>query len=409
MSHPALSRLCPALTLVVSLALVPQIAASQTADEAEATGDGVQVEAVDDAAEAQRLAEEEAARVAAEAEAEAEAETARLAEIATATAACMDAVGPPSAQEPVSQAAQAARFDALRDGRADCTRAVDLDPEAGGPLFHLATIAQARARHDEAVALYERAAEAGIAAAHTRLGDYHNFGIGRIRPDVDQAVEDYRTASAMGDPAGTTTLAFMYRLGRGVPRDSARMVELFRTASDQGYHFAQYQLALTYLNGEGIPGNADASLGIPDAGAAIPLFEAAAEQGYLQAALDLAQLYAEGADGVEADPAAQFTWTDRAAEAGFPAAIAARGYLLEQGLGVAPDPDRAAADYIAALETGEVEARDLRDAGGPNAPRWDAATARAFQEILRDRGLYTGPIDGLVGRGTLGAADQIGG
>ncbi|MEM7720889.1 MAG: tetratricopeptide repeat protein [Pseudomonadota bacterium] len=323
--------------------------------------------------------------------------------------ACVDLAGPPTASVPVSAEAQAARLDGLRAARADCTRAAELNPEAGDALFHLGTIAQARGRHREAVDLFERSAAAGVVPASVQLGDYYNFGIGPIRADTDRAVAHYTAAAEAGDLAGITTLGFMHRLGRGVPRSTARMVDLFQEAADQGYHFAQMQLAQTYLTGEGVPGNSDVALGIPDPARALPLFEASAAQGNLQAALGLSQIYATGADGITPDPAAQFRWTDMAAEAGFPAAIAARAYLMEQGIGVTRNPDQAAAEYIRALETGEVRAADLRAVGGRDAPRWDDTTARAFQVILQERGLYAGPIDGLVGGGTLRAADRVDG
>lgn len=332
---------------------------------------------------------------------------ARLVAISHATSRCVEIAGAPSAQVPISEEAQSAHFAALRDALGDCTLAVELNPKAGEPLFHLATIAQARARHREAIILYQRAADEGIGPAHTRLGDYYNFAIGPIRANIDRAIDHYRDAVAAEDPAGTATLAFMYRLGRGVPRDSAEMVRLFQMAADQGYHFAQYQLANTLLNGEGIPGEASPDLDIPNARAAVPLFAAAARQGNLQAALDLAQIYARGADGVPADAPSQFRWTDLAATVGFPAAIAARAYLLERGIGTALDSKRAAAEYVRALETGEVDINNLRDAGGGRPPEWESATARAFQVILQERGLYEGPIDGLVGRGTLAGAASL--
>jgi TPR repeat protein len=412
------------LSAVSALTLISGMAIAQQASDAEAGPSDVPtppaVTLADEAAEAARIAaEEEAARLAAEeaariaeeerlaAEAEAArlAEEARLAAIAAATEACMSTAGAPDAGVPVSAEAQQALFDGLRAARADCIEAVELDPETGGPLFHLATIEQFSARHRQAVELYERAGAAGVGPAYTRLGDYYNFGIGRVRENEDRAVEAYRAAVDLGDPAGMATLAFMYRLGRGVPRDGAEAVRLFRMAADEGYHFAQYQLGTTYLTGEGIAGNADADLGIPNPRAAVPLLAAAARQGNLQAAMDLAGLYASGADGVPANAPSRFRWTDMAAEAGRPDAIAARAVLFELGIGTEANPDRAAAEYIRALETGEVDPEDLRVAAG--GARWDGATARAFQVILQDRGLYNGAIDGIVGRGTLAGARAL--
>jgi TPR repeat protein len=379
--------------------LAQEAAAAQAAAEAEARRAIV-------AAEIARLAaEREAARLAAEEEASRLAEEAAARDAAV--AACMETAGPASAEVPVSEAAQSAVFARLRAALTLCEDAVALAPESGGPLFHLATVAQARGEHREAVALYERAAAAGVGAAQTRLGDYYNFGIGPIRPDIDRAVEAYRAATAAGDPAGMATLAFMHRLGRGVARDPAEMVRLFHLAADEGYHFAQATLAQTYLTGEGVPGGSDAGLGIPNPRAAVPLFAAAARSGNMDAALALSQLYAEGADGVPPNANARLRWTRVAAGAGHPPAIAALAFLQEQGIGMAADPVAAAQGYIAALETGAVEADDLRAAGGPRPPFWDRQTAIEFQLILQERGLYRGPIDGLVGPGTLAGARAV--
>jgi len=365
------------------------LAAQEAATDAAAAEQEARRAAV--AAEIARLSEERAARQAAEA----------------AVAACMEAAGPVSAAVAVSEAAQRAIFARLRDALPVCEEAVALAPDAGGPLFHMATIAQARGEHREAVALYERAAADGEGAAHTRLGDYWNFGIGPIRADIDRAVAAYRDAVAAGDPAGMATLAFMHRLGRGVPRDAGEMMRLFRAAADEGYHFAQANLAQVYLTGEGVPGGADADLGVPDPRAAVPLFAAAARSGNMDAALTLARLYDEGAEGVPPNATLRLRWTRIAAEAGHSPAIAALAYLREQGIGGPADPVAAAQGYIAALDTGGVDPGDLRAAGGARPPAWDRQTAIEFQLILQARGVYNGAIDGIVGPGTLGGAQAL--
>ena len=335
----------------------------------------------------------------------AERQAARIAQAAV--DACMETVGPPSAEVPVSAAAQAASFDRLRAGFALCQEAATLAPEAGGPLYHLGTLAQARGQHREAMTLYERAAAAGVGPAHTRLGDYYNFGIGGVRADVDRALTAYRAATDLDDPAGMTTLAFMYRLGRGVMRSSGDMIALFQAAAEQGYHFAQLNLGQTYLTGEGVPRDANPVLGIPNPRAAVPYLAQAARAGNMEAAWVLSSVYAEGADGVAPNAPLRLRWTRVAAQAGHPPAIAALAYLLEQGIGAPKDPPAAALGYIAALETGAVVADALRAAGGTRPPGWDRQTAIEFQLILQERGLYLGAIDGIVGPGTLGAARAV--
>ena len=381
-----------------------------TADAAEAIA---QAEAEAEA-EAQAQAEAEAeAQAQAEAQAAAQAaedaaQAAAAAEAATAAvAACLDIAGQPTAETPISRAAQRTYFARLRAGEDACDTAARLAPDAGGPLFNLATLALIGRDHDRAVALYGRAAAAGVGPAHTRLGDYFNFGLGSVDTDIDRAIGHYRDAVAAGDPAGIATLAGMYRLGRGVPRDPGEMLRLFERAADRGYHFAQYQFAQILLTGEGIPDDIAAAAAIPDPARALGYLEGAAEAGNLQAALDLARAYGQGADGVAPDPVAQFRWTGRAAEAGAPQAIAARAFLFEQGIGTDPDPDRAARGYVAALDSGEIDPAAMRDFATARPPAWDGATARAFQVLLQERGLYDGAIDGIVGRGTLAGAAAL--
>lgn len=363
-------------------------------------------------AEAARLVEEarlaEEARVAEAARlAEAEAAAARAEEAARAQAAlaqCIEIAGEPSAENYPSEEAQGAALSALRDALPACRAAADALPEEGAPIYHLATAAQAAGRHRRAVPLYERAAEAGVPAAMTRLGDYHNFGLRPVREDAEQAVAYYRQAAELGDPAGMATLAFMHRLGRGVDPDSAEMVRLMQMAADAGYPFAQFNLGQTYLRGEGVLGGVDEALGIPDARRAVPLLVAAANSGNIEAVQDLIELYSNGADGVEASDFLRGGWVEELAGTGNPAGIAARGFLYEQGIGRGANAELAAADYVTALESGEVNIGDMRGTIDGSVPPWERETALAFQTILRDRGLYNLTIDGDIGPGTRAAA-----
>jgi uncharacterized protein len=406
--------------------LAEEAEAARLADEAEAARIAAEAEAarLAEEAEAARLAEEaEAARLAAEAEAarlaeEAEAariaaeeEAARLAAEAEARAAaeaalarCVATAGEPTAEVPISEQAQREVFRLLAEARADCAAAARDLPEAGPALYHLATIAQATGEHRDAVRLYERAAEAGVAAALTRLGDYYNFGIRPVREDVARAVELYEAAVAEGDPAAAATLGMMYRLGRGVPLDPERMIALMRQSAEDGYHFAQFRLAQTYLNGDGVSDAAREALGLPDPRAAIPFLAGAARAGNVDAAFELADLY----DEVVPNAFARYRWVNFLAERGDVPAQALRAFLIEQGIGTARDPERAAQEYVRALETGGIEPEAMRGTVNGVVPPWDPETAVAFQRILQERGLYRGALDGQVGPMTLGAARALG-
>jgi len=322
---------------------------------------------------------------------------------------CRDVAGAPDAGTPVSREALSDYLTALRDARAACEEAITLDPPAPDALFQVGVIRQRTGKHAEAVELFERAAQAGIAAAHTKLGDYFNFGIGPIDEDLERAIEEYRKAAENDDAAGMTTLAIMYRLGRGVDQDNARAIELLEGASAKGYHFAQVRLAQLYLDPDGIPAEEAEALGLPAPDQATRLYGRAALQGNLAASVELAALYANDERGIDANPNLHALWTRRAADAGMPEAIKTLGVMHEQGHGVDYDPAKAAAFYVRALETGKVSIENLRDAKGLPRTQWDRDTAVEFQKILIERGLYNGPLDGIVGFGTIAGARKLGG
>jgi TPR repeat protein len=324
-----------------------------------------------------------------------------------AAALCAETAGVPNAGVPISPEAQDALEAALAEATPYCEQALSEGSEDPIVLFHIGAIRQADGDHEEAVAAFEAAAAAGLAAANTKLGDYHLFGIGPLRRDADTAAEYFAAAAEGGDPAGQMTLGLLHRIGAGVPRDTGRMVELMRAAADGGYHFAQYRLGQTYLTGDGIPGGEDESLGIPDRDEAARYLSMAAEQGNIEAVLDLARIYSELDGPGTGDADQQFRWTERAVEAGLPDAIAALGFLYERGRGVEADPEQAAALYVQALETGDVDMDDLRGRIGGYEPPWDRATAIAFQVILQERGLYLGAIDGQIGPMSRAAAAAL--
>lgn len=321
-------------------------------------------------------------------------------------AACLSTGPSVTAGVPTRKAEAAARRAALIAAIKPCTKAAALDDAPAEVLFLASEIAQGKRDVATAYALLERAAAMGLAAAETRLGDYHLFGVAPGGEDVEKAIAHFKAAAEMGDPAGMTTLALMYRVGKGVPRDPARMVELLQKAADAGYHFAQYRLAQTYLNGDGIAGRRDDALGIPDPAKAVQLYKAAAQAGNITAALELAALYGDPNSGVPQDPAEQARLTLMASRAGMIEATAAMGVLYETGQGVARDPEVAALLYVKALESGKVGLDDLRKTapGG-----WDHDTAVAFQKILKDRGLYVGALDGVIGPGSRAGALALAG
>lgn len=372
---------------------VAQTAPAPPGDEAAPSGAGEVAPLADDAADAQNADPVQAGDVAEP--------TAAAPAPSPEAMRCRETAGPADAGVPANADAAAARRAALAEAADACTKAARAEDAPADVLFLAAEVAQAGRDLAAAFTLLERAAGAGLAAAETRLGDYHLFGVAPDGENIEAAIARFQRAAEMGDPAGMTTLALMYRVGKGVPRDPARMVALLEDAAAAGYHFAQYRLGQTFLTGEGLPGRADAGLGIPDPARGAALYSAAAEAGNITAALELAALYGDPASGLDDDPAARAHLTSLASRSGLPEAVAAMGVLYETGDGVAQAPEIAAQLYVRALESGKVGFEALRR-GAPTG--WDRDTALAFQAILKQRGLYTGPLDGIVGGGTAAAA-----
>lgn len=328
-----------------------------------------------------------------------------IAQSSGAVAACRQIAGAPDAGAPVSREALASYFSTLAKARPHCEVAVigpNPDPEA---LFHLAVVMQREGAHERALEVFTLAGEAGVAAAHTKLGDYYNFGIGPVRQDQQRAVEEYRRAMEGGDMVATSTMAIMYQLGRGVPQDFDKMIELLKASAEAGYHFSQFRLAELYLKADGIPQSLARKLDLPDPIKAAEYYEMAAKQGSQEARVALEKLMDN--DGMFEDPAVRVKWLLHAAENGNAEALNKLGLMYEHGDGVEYDPARAAAYYIEALETGDLPVSRLRVGANGYAPRWDRETALEFQILLQERGLYNGALDAIVGPGTMGAARKL--
>jgi TPR repeat protein len=324
--------------------------------------------------------------------------------LSQAAAQCLEIAGPADAGVPAAAVDVATQKETLARAAPFCTEAAadeNADPRV---LFHAATIARAGGDAQAMFDLLTRAAASGLGAAETRLGDAFLFGVAPGGQNLEKAVSHYRAATDLGDAAGTTTLALLYQVEQGVPRDTGRMLELMTRAADQGYHFAQFRLAQIYHKGEGVPGRADAALGVPDMAKALAYYAEAADAGNLDAALALSALYSDPNSGLSDDPEEQVRLTRIVSRTGYAPAIARMGVFYETGRGVDYNPAIAAGLYAKAMESGDIAFEQMRTGAPLN---WDNATAIEFQKILIARGLYNGPLDAIVGPGTASGARAL--
>lgn len=148
-------------------------------------------------------------------------------------------------------------------------------------------------------------AEAGDAAAQTRLGWIYANGIG-VPLNEEKAVEWYQKAAAQGYPKAQYELGMMYNSGEvvtTVTKDPNKAAEWLLKAAAQGYPKAQYELGLMHLTGEGVK---------KDAAKAVEWYQKAAAQGYHKAQFELGWMYQYG-KGLEKDSVLAYAWYNLAA------------------------------------------------------------------------------------------------
>ncbi len=113
----------------------------------------------------------------------------------------------------------------------------------------------AGARADqEAAALLQQAADAGLAAAHLRLGRLYQEGRG-VSVNPAAARGHYETAAAAGNRRAMHNLAVMYVSADGVTADPATAFQWFSRAAELGVTDSQFNLAVLYLRGDGVAEN----------------------------------------------------------------------------------------------------------------------------------------------------------
>ena len=200
--------------------------------------------------------------------------------------------------------------------------------------------------YGEAVKWYRLAADQGYADAQSHLGDCYYQGNG-VTQDYDEAVKWYRLAAEQENASAQSMLGVCYYNGDGVPQDYEEAVKWFRLAADQGLASAQDNLGVCYWNGEGVP---------QDYTEAVKWFRLVADQGYASAQNDLGNCYRDGS-GVTQDYAEAVKWYRLAAEQENASAQNMLGVCYYNGDGVPQDYEEAVRWFRLAADQGLATAQ----------------------------------------------------
>ena len=215
-----------------------------------------------------------------------------------------------------------------------------------------------------AMAMFNKAADKGNAAAHRLLAQVYENGLGDQAKSIDEALKHYLTAARGND--GVAQLWVGNASQTGLLKDSAKgkkqeelkpedvlvapnpsqALTMYRLAAQNNLPQAIYNVGVFYENGAVVD---------KDLTKAFALVQRAAQAGIPVAAYRLGAYYQQGA-GVGQDVVAAAAWYKRAADAGLPEAKLVYGIMLENGAGVEASVIGAAKNYEEAADAGLPQA-----------------------------------------------------
>jgi serine/threonine protein kinase/TPR repeat protein len=193
---------------------------------------------------------------------------------------------------------------------------------------------------------YSAATAKGYPPAMTQLGLMLSNGAGTTAPDMEKAVQCFRSAAEKGDAAGKFALGECYLKGKGVAEDKAQGVELLRESAEAGNVFAMNLLANCYTKGDGVKADYEE---------AYRLFTKASERGHLDALGNLSVLYMSG-QGVARDLKKAAALAEKGARADNPFCMFLYANYLENGTGIGQSILQSQNWYRKAAQAGERRA-----------------------------------------------------
>jgi TPR repeat protein len=247
--------------------------------------------------------------------------------------------------------------------------------------------------YPKALGLYQRAANLGDVTGMSSLGYMNQYGLG-TQVNYQEALRWYEMAAGRNDAYSFASLGWMYREGVGVQRDYAKSLDYYRKGAELGDLNAMGSMGYALQNGLGTPVNFEE---------ARMWYEKASQSNDAYSMASLAWLYENG-NGVKQDYVEAKYWYEKAANAGNAYAMGNLSYLYDKGLGTSPNVREAARFAIASMEGGEAPFITDMKAG---AASYSQEFRRELQRALKERGYYTGPIDGIFGATTANAIDKL--
>ncbi len=242
--------------------------------------------------------------------------------------------------------------------------------------------------------MFEQASNAGNAYAQASLGWLYREGYNGTRKDYSEALKWYAKAAEQGYANAQATMGWFYREGLGTARDYNASLDWYKKGAEGGDVNAMSSVGYAYQSGLGVP---------VDYVEARKWYEKAADQNDYYSMASLAWLYDVG-NGVKQDYVQALNWYEKAANGGNTYAMGNLSRLYDQGLGTRANAREAARWAAASVEGGDqAKLQELKGSPANFTPQF----RKEFQQILKSRGYYNGPIDGDFGASTQNAIDRL--
>jgi len=222
---------------------------------------------------------------------------------------------------------------------ASCRAAVAAQPDTARLGYELGRAVLKGGALEEAIALFQKAAAAGEAAAMNSLAYAYENGRGAPK-DMALAARWYRKSADAGNAASMHLLGWHYQKGTGVPEDAGEALSWFRKAAEAGFPAGMVDVGQAYAHGRGVPKNP---------AEAARWFAKAAQSGSSNGMIRLGSAYLDGF-GVGRDPSEAVKWFQKAADAGNRLAMQRLGDAYAEGVGVGVDKGEAERWYRRAKE-----------------------------------------------------------
>ena len=173
-------------------------------------------------------------------------------------------------------------------------------------------------QYQEALPLYQQAANADDSGAQNKLGNCYANGLG-VTKDYTQAVYWFKKAADQASDDAQNSLGTCYENGYGVTKDMNQAIEWYKKAAEQGNIIAQHALDRLQNNpvisAVELLHQADTYYSKNQYSDAFPLYKQAAEQGNADAQNGLGTCYENGY-GVPKDKNQAIKWYKKATEQG---------------------------------------------------------------------------------------------